>query len=109
VEFVLPDVPVDDLLLARRRVEMPLPVRFHQWNRHRPVVRANLKRDFVVSVFHWLAALRHGGGKPLRIVRVLHGVAGQSSWNSGPKSLRKAAGHWLRRPSSGLLWPHPAT
>ena len=27
-------------------------------------------------VFHLIAALRHGGGEPLRIVRVLHPVAG---------------------------------
>src|ERR1017187_2239457 len=57
VEFVLPNVPVDDLLLARRGVEMPLPVHFHQRNRHREVVRANLKNDSVVPLFHRLAAL----------------------------------------------------
>ena len=71
-EFVLADVAVDDFLLARRRVEMPLPIRFHQWNRHRPVVRANFKSDFIVALFHLITALRHDDGEPLRIVRVLH-------------------------------------
>ena len=50
-EFVLADVAIDDFFLARRRVEMPLPVRLHQRNRHRPVVRAHFQRDFVVALF----------------------------------------------------------
>ncbi len=76
VKFILADVPVDHLLFPGRRVEMPLPVRFHQGNRKWPVVRPHFEADGVGSFIHKVAALRHLGGKPLRIVCVLNGVAG---------------------------------
>ena len=76
VEFILANVPVDDLLFTGRRIKMPLPIHSQEGNGQRPVIRANLQSDFVRTLCDRLTALRHRPGKPLRIVRILDGIAG---------------------------------
>ena len=74
VKFVFANVPVYDFRLSRSRVEMPLSVRFHQRNRHGPVVRPHFKCDLFDALFYLIATLGHGGGKTLGIICVLYFV-----------------------------------
>jgi len=100
VEFVLPDMPRDDLIHARRHIEMPLPALSPvepPW----VVVVPIFKSDFVLPSCTGCSPAQDAG-EPLRIVRVLHFVAVISWSNSKPKISRKALYLWLRLPPARL-------